>query len=689
MKKLNKFLALLLSATTLSTVCLSVACKEEETETTEIEIDWELRETYDGTHVYDAVDTETDFIKDGRCNYVVVVPENAATLELTAAEEFVELFRTATDIKLNIISDTGLTHDVNNRYISIGKTTLAAATTNLVGEKADLGLDGCRVVTVDKSIYLYGGGDTGTLYAVYDFMSVTFGFEQYYLDCMEIQTGVKNLKLKNYQIIDIPDFEHRGGNNTIWLNESDVFTENAYANRLRIKGSRGASFMPIHKEYNTYASGRGSTNSLTYLPMDTYKNLEKPETYHPDWFSDMGNELCYTAHGNEVEFELMLEECAKKIENSLMLYTPEEYPLYTGVTLTQQDNSEYCTCETCFDLSLEYGGIVGVYIVFMNKLAERVNAWMELPENAMYKRENFTYYFFAYQYTVDAPAKWDPETKTYVPNHPDIAIHEDVGVYLACSQIDSQISFWADESKSARENVEKWTALSDNVIYWYYATNFRNFMWMYESFNFFYDGFFAWNANRSNKMMFMQSQEPTKGTQTGWHNLKNYLDAKLMWDTSLNVETLTTNYFDAMYGPASDHMLSLFYDMRIYMTKVIVEQEDMHGAGDARPSLEKKQYWPFNLVEQWLKKLDEAKEIVAYLEPIDPEGYEKICQHIEAESISVLYIILTCHSSTLTAAQKQAYIDRLYYDIEWMGLEEMSIGHSAGDTILLWLNNLK
>jgi hypothetical protein len=683
MKKLKSVVALLLGLSTFFTVSCGV---KEET----YEIDMGLRETFVGTHIFTATDTQDDLVKNGRTQYAIVKPENATKLEETAVEEFVELFRTATDIKLSVVTDAGLTHSGTNTYISIGKTSIAKAVTQMETERAELGLDGCRVVTKDKTIFIYGGGDTGTLYGVYDFMSVTFGFEQYYLDCMEMQTGLKNVKLKNYDIKNIPDFAHRGGNNTTLLNESQEYTENAYANRLRIKGSRGVDMMPIHKEFNTYAGGRGSTNSLTYLPMDIYNDIEKPETYHPLWYSDNGNELCFTAHGDEAEFELMLEECAKKVENSLTLYTPEEYPQYQAVTLTQQDNLEYCTCETCADLTELYGdAIVGVYIVFMNKLAERVNAWMELPENAAYKRENFKYLFFAYSYTVSAPAKYNPETKSYEPFHPDIKMHEDVGAYLAMTDFDYQLDFWSDANKLARENVIKWADLTDTIYYWMYITNFRNFMWMYESFSFSYDGAFAWLANRSTTMVFSQSQEPTKGTMTAWHNLKQYLEAKLGWDTSLNTGELIENYFDAMYGPASDSMLNLFYDMRTYMNKIIVEENEAHGKGDARPSLEKKENWPLAVLEKWLAEIDDAKAQVGYLATVDPKQHEKLCQHMEAEAISVIYILLNCHLSTMTETQKAEYVNRLRYDIEWMGLQEMTIGHSAGSYLSIWLDGVK
>ena len=54
-------------------------------------------------------------------------------------------------------------------------------------------------------MYIVGGSDNGVLYGVYDFLKVNFGYEQYYKDCFDIDTGVTDLPLKNYNITDIPD----------------------------------------------------------------------------------------------------------------------------------------------------------------------------------------------------------------------------------------------------------------------------------------------------------------------------------------------------------------------------------------------------------------------------------------------------------------------------------------------------
>ena len=683
MKGLKKLVSVLLGAVTLFSAASCNFGGSTDSSSGEVVADMGMRETYQGTHDYTATDTEEYLVKNGRTDYKLVVPAQTSEILERAKAEFITLFREATGIKMTVVTDEGLEHNATNKYISLGETRLTAAT-DIATEKAKLTRDGGRVLTKDKTVFIYGGSDYGTLFAVYTFMSITFNYECYFADCIEIDTRVKEKALKNYQVTDIPDFKHRGANNTLLRNEDGSISDYGY--RMRYMDGRAFDFIPIHKTYNGVNDGRASTNSLAYLPIEIY------EEEHPLCYSDNGDELCFTAHGDEVEFEWMLQECTNKITYSLQRYTPEEYPLYNAASITQQDHSGYCGCKEaggCAELSLKYGGIVGVYIAFCNKLAERVQDWMAQEENAAYAREDFRIFFFGYQYTVEAPVKLDRNTGEYVPYHEDVTMRDDVGVYLAMTNFDYQYSFWDDRNKQGRDNVEKWCALTDNIYYWLYSCNFRNMMFPFESFNFYYDGAMSWLANRSNVHYFSQTQEPTKGTMTAWNNLKHYLDAKLAWDTSLNVETLVKNFFDAMYGQASEEMQDIFYSHRAYMNAVILEQYGLTGTGDSRPTLEKPEYWSFLQLEQWIKDLDAAKESLSHLKAVDPKIYELNCKHIEAEAISNIYLTFICYKSDLTSTKKKEYKERLLYDIEWIGLQNMRIGHNSGSLFETWVNNIE
>ena len=142
-----------------------------------------VKDTYDGTHDFTAPDTDMPFVTNGSCDYTIVVPETRGAQINMAKNELVQFFAEATGITLPAVADSEFT-DNGKGYISLGETSLLAESGVTVDHKK-LTEDGVRIVTEGKNIYLVGGGDYGTLYAVYDFLEIYFDFDVYYKDCYE------------------------------------------------------------------------------------------------------------------------------------------------------------------------------------------------------------------------------------------------------------------------------------------------------------------------------------------------------------------------------------------------------------------------------------------------------------------------------------------------------------------------
>lgn len=520
-------------------------------------------------------------------------------------------------------------------------------------------------------------------------MDITFNYETYYTDCMEIDTNVRNKLLKAYDVTDVPDFEMRASNNHILTESHADYDKNMFMERMRYVGNRGYDFLPVHTnpdgKYEGIAqTSAASTNSTKawLLPAVYDDEVKYPEAYHWKWFSTEGDELCFTARGDEAELEAMLDECLWKATYSLMKYTPDKYPEKNAITLTQQDNTQYCRCTACTEKAEELGGIVGVYIDFMNKLAERVENWMNQPENAEYKRENLKFYFFAYSYTLKAPVKYNAELEAYEPL---IKCRDNVGAFLA-SKTESQQHITSKANEEYLENIDNWGLVTKNINYWFYGANFKNYMWFHDSFEQYIPEFYSHMATRSNAKMFIQGQEACKGTLSNFNNLKVYLEAKLEWDSSLDYGELIDNFFNAMYREAAPAVKKVYLQMRANMQDLL-ERYDKFGGGD-RIDFAAREYWPLATHEGLLKELDEAKKLVERYNTFDEALYEKLCQHIEAECIAPLYLILDFHRPYLSQAKVEEYISRFRYDIEWMGLQNMTLTEQSSATLVNWLNGL-
>ncbi|MBO5714365.1 MAG: hypothetical protein J6R83_02955, partial [Clostridia bacterium] len=199
--------------------------------------------TYQGTHVFTAPELEDYIVQDGKTDYRILAPAKFDTHTKMAYVELQTFFKQATGINLVVDFETGegVSHNPNLKYISIGQTKLLESA-NLNGDDnaendydlKTLTKDGARIITKDKTIYIFGGKSQGDVNAVYDFLSIMFDYEYYYHNCWEINEGVLNAKLRDFNVTDIPDFLHR---NLGWSAVSNSYNNMAYRMRRSLTDS--------------------------------------------------------------------------------------------------------------------------------------------------------------------------------------------------------------------------------------------------------------------------------------------------------------------------------------------------------------------------------------------------------------------------------------------------------------------
>ena len=677
MKKANKLLALALGTLSLATVGLS-ACELPgagggNVQTPEINPEY----VYDGTHIYTATDTNDYLVKSGQTDYKLVIPFEAGEAQATATNEFVHLFKKATNISMDVVTDNQVTDADSGKYISLGRTTLLA-NSGIQADYYELTRDGHKIVTQGDDIYLCGGDETGTVFAVYTFMKLTFNYATYTYNTMVIDK-VTEAKLKNYDVTDIPDFKTRAHSSDVTMYNSKDYDENMYAWRLGYRGkdaTRGMYYMRVHEVTGDPTSASSaSTNARRWFPEKIYKDPDNnPENYHPKWFSTNGGEqLCFSAHGDPEEYELMVQTAFEKVKWTLEYYTPARAPEQNIMTLTHEDNMQYCTCSKCFEISSYYGGSqAAVQILFMNDLAERVDALLEANKDKEWYREDFKLLFFAYNHNYTPPAKYDPIKKEYVPIDDEVIVHDRVIAWF-CRNSNGQAVHDEGLNAQALGILKGWGAVAKNIQYWNYGANFRNYMFGGDVYQYAAGEMYAFWCNQSDVSWFTQFQDHNDCPNTAWNQLNVYLDARLSWDTSLKQQELIEEYFHAVYKEAGDTMLNLHRTHRAYKRHVLIDQYQLVSNGDGGAEMAVVEYWPIGILENWIKLADQALEEIEFYQESDPKLYDQIAKNIEIEAIQYMYILLDLHGNTIAKEDRQAYIDRLKYDVEWLDISGLGI----------------
>ena len=190
-----------------------------------------------GIHGGTVEETNDYIVKGGKSDYVVVYDkESTDNFIPTAKNAFINFFREATKVVLPEKDDSEVSASNDLKAIVIGQNAIsqAAGLTNEYYSKSEQSF---QIKTVGKTIYVLGA-KYGVVYGAYELLNYLFGFKYYTEYCYDLDKGVTDEKLCNYNISEVPDL------NDITMNVLGLVTTTQdpyYKNGLRItnRGSFG------------------------------------------------------------------------------------------------------------------------------------------------------------------------------------------------------------------------------------------------------------------------------------------------------------------------------------------------------------------------------------------------------------------------------------------------------------------
>jgi hypothetical protein len=318
--------------------------------------------------------------------YKIVLPEAAdasGNLEL-AKNELILFFAEATGVTLEVVADNA--YATTEAYISIGNTKMY--------ERAKLNLgdargQGYRIQTAGTSLFINAESTLGCVYGVYGLLEELFGYEQFSVDCYTLNKVEMDV-LPEMDITENPSFNAR-------VPVSGTVTANdTYA--MRLKTADTIYVLPAGDYKNNSGAGwRDNHNVLEILPPAYWKPLGKT-----NWFSDDGEQLCYTAHGNSADYAAMVAQIVDVMTLSVGSdsFLGGAYANAKYIAISGEDGDGYCTCSACRTAKATYGSDAGAAIKLCNDVREGLETWMN--DHPKYKRD-LTLLFLAYNKYFDAP----------------------------------------------------------------------------------------------------------------------------------------------------------------------------------------------------------------------------------------------------------------------------------------------
>ena len=391
----------------------------------------------------------------------------------------------------------------------VRQITGAGLSTKIVIEQPgpDLGEEGFRLYVAGDVLHIVGGR-RGALYGVYELLERYGGCGWYAWNCEVVPKAESFAVPRDLDVTERPAFPMRS------TNRSEIPFNSILAAHHRFNGlipdmtekRGGLGFLFVR-------GGAGFCHTFDYQI--------SPKVWfdsHPEYFALRDGKR----RGGSITQPCLTNPDVLKIVVSNVLESLTKYPDANVVSVSQNDNCNYCQCEKCAAVDGEEGSHCGTLLRFVNAVAEEVEK----------VRPDMFVQTLAYQYTKQLPKKTRPRQNVMVCFCP---IHSRRHVPFADPEI------------------EKWSRVTRHLQIWDYTTNWANYLYPMPI-----------EENMAVNLRTFRDYHVTLMFSDGcsgraeFSDLKTYLLGKLKWNPDLDVKTLTDRFFAGYFGEAAPFVREYF-----------------------------------------------------------------------------------------------------------------------------------
>jgi hypothetical protein len=360
----------------------------------------------------------------------------------------------------------------------------------ILTEKPDYNKDFISINYKDSLITISANNKKNLYYATYDFIEKFLNVNWLSTDF----TYYSDLKSINFP------------NNYSYYYEPPVLTRTVHS-KLFYKDSVFADKLKVTNEaFPRYVPNARVHTFHRFLPYDVfYEN--NPEYYALRGNKRLPTQLCLT----NPDVLNIVKDSVKSFFN--------KFPGSDVISVSQDDNTQYCKCDKCSKIDLEEGSPAGTMIHFVNEVAK------SFP--------NKTISTLAYQYT-RKPPKVKPVENVLITLC-SIECDRSVPIEIGCKDFSSDL--------------KGWSGLTDNIRIWDYTTQFTNFLAPFPN----------WGTIKPNINLFVDNNakwifEQHSNNNSELFELRSYLMAKLLWDPNLDFQILLNQFNNRYYGSGGKYI---------------------------------------------------------------------------------------------------------------------------------------
>ena len=485
---------------------------------------------YGGSYRYGTVGV-TEWLtlaQDGGSDYRIVIPADAAAggVENEAAGQLKDYFAQITGADLQIVPDS---ETAQEKEICIGAVNRGGPDTS------GLQPEGFIKKAAGDRIFLAGKDARGALYAVFSFLEEQLGV-RWFTPELTVVPGQALLRVDvNLNDTQQPVFEYRDAYWSVAFGSADWKAHN------KVNSQNGGWFGANYGDGVAYADFCHSFDRL--LPNSLFDTDETLFSYRIDRGGYTTDQRCLT---NPDVLDIMVENIRK------VLSGPEDDRI---MSVTQNDNQNYCQCDRCEAEAARLGGQSGLMVWFVNQVARALAD--EFPK--------VVFDTFAYQYTRKPPTvRLEGENGNVAePNvcvrlcsieccfaHPLADCGHERGESLA--------DYVSEKPSTFARDIAGWQDFCQRLYIWDYTTNFLMYLMPFPNFHVLAPNMQYFAAN--NVRGVFEQGNYTGGKSGEFGEMRAYILAKLLWDPNADVEYHMMDFMRAYYGEQAAPYIKEYLD---------------------------------------------------------------------------------------------------------------------------------
>ena len=344
-----------------------------------------------------------ELVHEGESDYEIVFMGNATESQYRSAETLQHYLQLISGVELPLVDESS--QDIKKNKIYVG---------NINGE--NLEKEEIAIRSGNKNLYIFGGSNKATKYAVYEFL-------ERYLGCRWYAPGVE--KIPSSKTIDLPriNFEYAPSITTRTVHSKLFYDNDDFADKQKV----------THESFPNYVPSARVHTFHKFLPEEKFYES------HPEYYALRGKQrlptqLCLT---NPDVLAIVKDSVASLFQ---------QFPKASVLSVSQDDNQQHCQCDNCSKIDKAEGSPSGTMIRFVNEVAA------SFP-NKMIST-------LAYQYT-RKPCKTKPLDNVLI---------------TLCSIECDRSGPIAEKCTDFANDLKGWGKLTRNVRIWDYTTQFTNFL---------------------------------------------------------------------------------------------------------------------------------------------------------------------------------------------------------------------